>query len=303
MDHEYTPVNLSKLSITQLKEILEQRNRDTRGTKWELLERILNTERNPGSTSKSINSLPGDMLREIALNLDYEDISNLCTSSKKFNEFIWHNNEFWMKKMERDFPGVVFEPQLTKTRYMNLYLNDLRRFSKDLYSHPPKHNKGLSEIASKISQMQIELDRLKALRFGMIDRSKENAKLLYAKAQRLSNATQKTSQRFINIGLGQKRFKEFSRIVPLTKDPIEVVESYLESGTKLQERDLVGISSSKVENPPHILIYIYRGINDNLQISYAFNDFSKNYKIPEMLRMHEGNRDIIKKRYRFDLPD
>jgi hypothetical protein len=48
-----------------------------------------------------------DVVRQIALNLDIEDIYNLCLTSTLFNKNICNEDNFWHERIRLEFPNVV----------------------------------------------------------------------------------------------------------------------------------------------------------------------------------------------------
>ena len=51
-----------------------------------------------------METLPKDISREMALNLSPADIVNFCSTNKKFNKEICDSNDFWRRKLEKDYP-------------------------------------------------------------------------------------------------------------------------------------------------------------------------------------------------------
>ena len=70
-----------------------------------------------------MESLPKDLLIQLALELDLPSILNYCRSSKKFNNLICNNYTFWMNKHIRDFNWNYTGPKTLsaiKESYKNL---------------------------------------------------------------------------------------------------------------------------------------------------------------------------------------
>ncbi len=61
---------------------------------------------------------PQNVLFEIALHLDYDNLSKYCRTSKKFAQ-ICNNPSFWQQKSKLDFPGSVAK---SKEDYHKIYL-------------------------------------------------------------------------------------------------------------------------------------------------------------------------------------
>lgn len=75
-------------------------------------------------------SFPKDIIILLALELDDPSIINLCRSSKRYNEAICKNQNFWKLKIEKERPGVLETMEGEITNYRELY-QDLQ---KDFFS-------------------------------------------------------------------------------------------------------------------------------------------------------------------------
>ena len=51
-----------------------------------------------------MQQLSKDVKREIALDLSPPDLINLCSTQKEFNKEICESRDFWMRKLEKDYP-------------------------------------------------------------------------------------------------------------------------------------------------------------------------------------------------------
>ncbi len=106
-----------------------------------------------------METLPKDISREMALNLSPADIVNFCSTNKKFNKEICDSNDFWRRKLEKDYPEEMknigeiknpknvymkrsqyifkliedFIPKMIENEFGNfaIYLND--KYKKDLF--------------------------------------------------------------------------------------------------------------------------------------------------------------------------
>ena len=63
-----------------------------------------------------------DVLFSIALEMDLPDIMRLCETSKKVNEYVCKNRNFWLIKLKKTYPKVPVEKiQDPKGLYIKLY--------------------------------------------------------------------------------------------------------------------------------------------------------------------------------------
>ncbi len=81
--------------------------------------------------SLELIGLPRDVLINLALELAYPDILNLCKSAERFDRDLCQNNAFWKLKIQKEFN--ITSEQLAVTRYKAeiIYKNLLRL--KDIY--------------------------------------------------------------------------------------------------------------------------------------------------------------------------
>ena len=71
-------------------------------------------------------SFPRDIIILLALELDHPSIINLCRSSKRYNELICKNQNFWRLKIEKERPGVLELIDEETINYKHLY-EDLQK--------------------------------------------------------------------------------------------------------------------------------------------------------------------------------
>lgn len=74
-------------------------------------------------------SFPKDVIILLALELDDSSILNLCRISKKYNDDICKNQNFWRMKIERERPGILNSEDINifyDKDYKNLY-KDLKK--------------------------------------------------------------------------------------------------------------------------------------------------------------------------------
>lgn len=73
-----------------------------------------------------------DVVMMLALELDLPDLLNLCLTDKTFNKQVCENEDFWMQKIQLDFPHVENPKRIAKTykeayeilhkTYINVYV-------------------------------------------------------------------------------------------------------------------------------------------------------------------------------------
>lgn len=99
---------LNNLKVVELKEMLKNSGLKTSGRKAELVERLLKSQKvSPQKppqdlTKTSLQNLPKDILFKLALDLDLPDLFSLCLSSKKYNDAICDNQDFWKQRLIKD---------------------------------------------------------------------------------------------------------------------------------------------------------------------------------------------------------
>lgn len=96
-----------------------------------------------------ISKLPNDVLVLTALNLNYNEIMNLCNTSKKINMVVCNNKHFWIRKILQDFKidpvNILGDPRkyyknLIKPKYYILVdtdYEDLETIYKDITNQLP----------------------------------------------------------------------------------------------------------------------------------------------------------------------
>lgn len=62
-----------------------------------------------------------DVLFLLALEMDDPSILNFCRSSKKFNEIVCNNNNFWRQKIEKERPGLLNLISNINVDYKDIY--------------------------------------------------------------------------------------------------------------------------------------------------------------------------------------
>ena len=80
-------------------------------------------------TTESLENLPNDIIRSIALTLDLEDITYLCATSKRFSNLICNDNIFWRRKYIQDFG----QPNVEVGNKANWALLYLSKFEGDIF--------------------------------------------------------------------------------------------------------------------------------------------------------------------------
>ena len=86
-----------------------------------------------------MESLPKDVVIEMALNLSPDDLINLCSVSKSLNR-ICNSNDFWRRKLEKDYPEEVFHSYITEIPIENpkqIYINKFTFVTKKIHIFIP----------------------------------------------------------------------------------------------------------------------------------------------------------------------
>lgn len=85
--------------------------------------------------------LPSDIWKEIAINLEPEEVLNLCLTSVNFNEKICNSDTFWRKKLLKDYnvkiienPKLIYETIFKNKRFCEENFNPLMTTRIDPYS-------------------------------------------------------------------------------------------------------------------------------------------------------------------------
>ena len=81
-----------------------------------------------------MESLPKDVMAEMALNLSAPDLISLCSASKSQNR-ICNSNDFWRRKLEKDYPEELFEFYKSGTPVENpkqVYINKFTFLSRKI---------------------------------------------------------------------------------------------------------------------------------------------------------------------------
>ena len=82
-----------------------------------------------------MESLPKDVAIEMALNLSPPDLVRLCSASKAQNR-ICNSNDFWRRKLEKDYPEEVFHSYVTEIPIENpkqIYINKFTFVTKKIH--------------------------------------------------------------------------------------------------------------------------------------------------------------------------
>ena len=64
-----------------------------------------------------METLPKDVIVKLALELENEDILKLCSSSKRYNEYVCKNEKFWLNKIRKEYP----------------YITDIKSYKKNIF--------------------------------------------------------------------------------------------------------------------------------------------------------------------------
>lgn len=160
MEIEYTPTDLARFSVSQLRDILEDRGKSLNGTKWELIERILNLKI---SRRKTISSLPSDVLQLIGSYLKIDDICRLCLTSKKFNQQFCRNFRFWKSRLLDEFPRTKIEKledNQFREEYWKKYAEYLQEKTSLIQIDVNRGNPKLPQLEGEIKNLRTVLNSL-----------------------------------------------------------------------------------------------------------------------------------------------
>ena len=98
----------------------------------------------PGSyvLYSTLENLPKDLLRKIALDLNIHDVFNYCVTSKNFSK-ICNDRNFWISRLNTDF-NIIYDPttvDVPKQYYRNLM---------DNYTNMVKDYKNIFKLAQEV---------------------------------------------------------------------------------------------------------------------------------------------------------
>ncbi len=68
----------------------------------------------------NIDELPNELKFQILLNLSNTELINLCKTNNEFNTFC-HDEYFWKKRLEKDFPYIKLKYLKYKNEYNKIY--------------------------------------------------------------------------------------------------------------------------------------------------------------------------------------
>ncbi len=93
------------MSVNEMKILLEQNELPTKGTRTDLCQMILSNGlvATQHESTQGLESLPNDIILQMAMTYSYDAIMNMCVSNKKFYQIICNNNKFWKNKTIKDF--------------------------------------------------------------------------------------------------------------------------------------------------------------------------------------------------------
>lgn len=95
-----------------------------------------------------MEKLNKDELILLALELDLGSILKFCASSKRFNEKICQDNNFWRRKLDKERPGIV--AILPSDNYREIYTNLVKYEKKQIFA-----NKNLYSVKYTTNPLQI----------------------------------------------------------------------------------------------------------------------------------------------------
>jgi hypothetical protein len=113
-------------------------------------------------TEGLIAKLPGDALRNIALNMNYEDIIHWCQTAKRFNDLICNNEPFWANMLKQDFPDK-YTTENAKDAYILAYANLLDEKAEDYnsFAYIEENDPRFKETLDNLDRIEKEMRTLK----------------------------------------------------------------------------------------------------------------------------------------------
>lgn len=346
---------LEKRSGSELRNLARARKLIPAGTRQQLIDRILNyenknekiaistprTERNLRTTSTKeekelsprkaeskplvpepqslLNNLPADIQGVTALNLSYEDVLNLCKTSKRLAN-ICNNPDFWRRKILKDFGNRItskylesgqIKPENLRAKYEQLYAVKLRenaqRYSRTGYKDDPRWKK-YEEERKAIKDKKDKLEKDMALVLRSEELLMKEYRTKGNKLQQQAEALLKRSSSKLPIKYEHKYFdiKALPQNIEALADidfkfPQHLAKYLYKKGLTNVENNfkignLIGISDINLprEDPPIILFYITDNLGiPKVKISINDNPSDPVYEYPMALET-----DIHKQNYK-----
>jgi hypothetical protein len=114
-----------------------------------------------------LGELPRDVQMETALNLSYEDLLNLCKTNTKLAG-ICKNNDFWRRKILKDFRDKVdqqdlekLKPEQFRAKYEDLYADKLDQESRQYFYNKYQEDKEWKKYENEIDNINDKIDALR----------------------------------------------------------------------------------------------------------------------------------------------
>ncbi len=301
MEIEYTPANLSRFPLSHLQDILEEEGKSLKGTKWELIQRILNLRI---SRRKTIFSLPSDVLQLIGSYLRIDDICRLCSTTKRFNQQFCQNSRFWKRRLENGFSKVNLsdlEPGQFREEYLKRYSNFLREKTTLIRIEPNQGDPKLPQLEKEINGLKAVLNSLIAEHETLLRHVKEENNQDYELSRRLESHFE-TRKRFINIRVSTTEYHKIINFLKVDQGVVGDLQYDLNAtifgkGLYFGNGVLIGFSRDNIKSHPEILIYIYEPLHKIHQYSYKINRSGEEYGLPLMMKKYEGGKKEVNRKY------
>jgi hypothetical protein len=243
------------------------------------------SEKEPVLTQALITRLPADALRDIALASEYPDILHWCRTAKKFNTAICNEPNFWIRKLERDFPvayanlikrGPEIAKRNAKDTYGLAFSQELEDKATKIITTATKDprvrkiNKELKEL--KKTEKALKKEKEKFIRqiedegFALREQAFALRKTIHQRTPRKPGKNYIDMRVKFNEGMsweddltvleeavGSKSYERKK-----TKFLDSIIKALHERGEELTDGTLIGITNKEeIDTVPEILIYIY----------------------------------------------
>ena len=228
-----------------------------------------------------MESLPFDVLELIALDLPLESLTKYCRSSKRFQR-ICENNNFWKRKLAKDYPDVNLEgiPEANyQSEYQRLYsTRAILEWQTELDNLDQSERKELENWISSDSEIQRLSDLIASLEQAKNARIDEIQSSFWEQQTRRKGALRRSLIRmgklsttaakphYIPLHLSFEDFEDLNNLISriqwqlqtlLEKPQFKLIKSQLADDT------LIGLFHPDSTDIPEGYIYIYRNPRTN----------------------------------------
>jgi hypothetical protein len=242
----------------------------------------------------SFELLPLELQYEITTELPYENLINLCKTSRHFRA-LCNDNEVWERKLRADFPGARRTTRDAKAQFELLLADRVERVAAQIPERI-KRDTRIRELESKIPAKEVALRKLKSKLRNLDDIERTSGTAIaaqkvsgeiaglydditeirdqYEREKRTLSTFADTLRirarkrvpfaveyRYIPVRVNN--FKKLDvRLSHLSTEKLvqaEVIESLISPyfGKRLRKGNLVGITAPKITPYPQFLVYIY----------------------------------------------